>query len=199
MVFFSGNTKINNICRSAIYLSCIRGANDISNNRKGNPIPKLVIKCNILRNYLAILSPLPANIGVHVTKSSITAPIIVKNGSNDSSVSGYDHITYKIITSLPICGGEFLYLLPCSIVLSYEHIYIYTVKDHVIITGGTNNSCVPRYIHIPYKVIITLSTSGDDIGFLLPYPIHPTKFVGRPTTINILIARMTLNYVPVTR
>ena len=66
-IFLSGNKKIDDLRRATILFSSMRGANDISIPRKGNTIPKLIIKCTILRNYLVILDPLPANLGVHIT------------------------------------------------------------------------------------------------------------------------------------
>ena len=96
-------------------VSYLRGAKESSTPRNGNNIPKHVISCTILRNYLDILNPLPVNLGVHITRSACIALIVVKPGPNDSSISGYSHTTSKPILGLPICGGEFLYLLPCSI------------------------------------------------------------------------------------
>ena len=80
--------------------------------------PKVVTSCTILRNYIDILNPLPVNIGVYITRSANLVPLIVLQGPNDSGIAGYGHTPSKIIISLPICGGDFLYLLPCSTVLS---------------------------------------------------------------------------------
>ena len=74
------------------------------------------------QKYLAVIYPFPANIGVHITRSAINAPVIIINSPNDNNVTGYGHTNYKPITSLPIFGGAFLDLLPCSIVLSNKKI-----------------------------------------------------------------------------
>ena len=121
-----------------------RGANESSTPWNGNDSPKHVISCTILRNYLDILNPLPVILGVHITRSASIALIVVKPGPDDRSIAGYGHTTSKPILGLPICGGEFLYLLPCSIVPYDENIYRPTAKAHVIIMGGPNNGCVSR-------------------------------------------------------
>ena len=119
-IFLSGNAKIDSVFGPTILLFCIkgRGTKKSSTPQKGNTLPKLFMSYTIHRNYLVILNTLPANIDVHVTISAITAPLIVSNGPNDSIVSGYLHTISKPIIILHICRGEFLYLIPCSIVSS---------------------------------------------------------------------------------
>ena len=143
-MFLSGKANINDVCRPTIFFSCIRGAKESSTPRNGNASPKVVTSCTILRNYIDILNPLPVNRGVYITRSANLAPLIVPQGPNDSGIARYAHTPSKIIISLPVCGGEFLYLLPCSTVPSEKNIYRLTVRDHVTITGGSDNGCISR-------------------------------------------------------
>ena len=93
------------------------------------------MSCNILRNYLVNINPHHANLSVHVTRSPINAPLIIIPGPNGSGISGYGNTKYKIITSLPICRGEFLYLLSCSIVLVSRLVEAETSTQHATFPG----------------------------------------------------------------
>ena len=145
------------------------------------------------------MDPSTANIGVHVTRSVIISPPVSQTGPNDSSVTVYVHTTSKTIIILFICEGNFLYLLSCSIVTSDGNIYLPTVNTYVIIIGGTNNSCISRYGHIISKLIRTCSNSGNELGFLLPYPIYPMGYVGHTTSITIFITFIIPNKISITR
>ena len=129
------------ICRSKISFF-IRGTRYSCNTLKFNTIPKEVISCTILKNFLAILNPLPINLGLHVTISTINDPLIIPIVPNGSSVSGYGHTKSKPVTIFPICGGEFLYLLSCSIVQTQKNIHRPTSNSHVIIPVVPDNFCV---------------------------------------------------------
>ena len=84
-----------------------------STHRNCNTIAKVVISCTILRKYLAVLDPLPVNLGIHTTRSDIIAPLIIINSPDNSSLPGYGNTTSKPIIILLICGGKILYLLLC--------------------------------------------------------------------------------------
>ena len=106
-IFLSGNAKINSIFGLTIFLFCIKGkgTKKSSTPQKRNTLPKAIMSYTIFRNYRVILNTLPANIDVHVTRYTITAPLIVSNGPNDSIVSGYFHNISKLIIILPIRRG----------------------------------------------------------------------------------------------
>ena len=147
-MFLTENKNIiNNECSDTHLFSYQRGAKEISTPQNGNTTPKLVISFTILRNYLAILGRPPVNLGVYITRSAIS----VVQGPNESSIAGYGHTPFKIIISLPICRGEFLYLLPCSIVLSDENIYRPTVSAYVIIDSLCySRASVHTAVCLPY-------------------------------------------------
>ena len=137
-VFLTVNKKINNVCRANIFFCPSgRGAKERITPQKVNTTPIVVITCTILRKYLAIIDPLTANLGLHITRSANNPPFLVINSPNSRSFTGYGHTNSKTITSLTIFGGAFMYLLPCTIVLSNKNIYIPTVHTHVIIKVGT--------------------------------------------------------------
>ena len=103
-IFLSGNAKINSIFGLTIFLFCIKGkgTKKSSTPQKRNTIPKVIMSYTSIRNYLVILNTLPANIDVHVSRYTTTAPLIISNGPNDSIVYGYFHNISKLIVILPI-------------------------------------------------------------------------------------------------
>ena len=122
-IFSTENKKIYDICRSTIfYFPSVRGAKESSTLQNCNTIPRVFISCIFLRKYIVVLYPLPDNLGVHITRYAINAPLIIMNSPNDNSVTGYGHTNYKPITSLPVFESAFLYLFPCSIVISNKKI-----------------------------------------------------------------------------
>ena len=170
---------------------------DSSTAQMVSTIPKTVIIFNILWNYISILSPFHANIGVYVTIYAIIDPIIMNIGPNNRTITICGHTIYKLITSLPINRGEFLYLLQCSIPLSgktYTKAFINPMEssyDDPIITLFSEISA--SYLRNTCYII------WGEPGFLLMYSINDMKDVGHTNLNTILITTKIPNDIPITR
>ena len=115
----------------------------------------------IIRDYIAIINSVTAIIGVNIGRSTIISPLVVIMDPNNIKIIGYGHNISKLITSLPMGRGDFLYLITCYNNLLDKEIYRTTEIYLPIIIQRINNICTFRQSIIISKSIISYSISGD--------------------------------------